>query len=405
MTTRNDIDSFKGHRLWTVAKIVIDASEAAKPRNSDDRNTLARAIAVATFVASFRSVDVFLFGTGRLQEAEFITGQLDAILSQINGWNQEAGMIPQTISQIDANANQVMIYVGSYHWPAARTGRATTAIAEAADSYRNASEGALSAIEEQIATASGRLNELQESAKALQTASEERAAEAMAAVSDIMAAKEDQAASTAASLQIELQSVKNAAEAQRDELLAEGERYLASLRDNYETGNDLVKQVADQSVGGGYLQFADTEMTAHGNWNKMGIAAVVAAFVYLVLTFWLFPPSDAVGAVLKLGISLSVVAFSAYAFREAGKRQRQSVEARYRALDTIALDPFSKGLDDTQRQALRYLLGERLFGSSIESAGASSRGRQVNNSVSLSIDAGTAKAVSEIITAARGIQN
>jgi hypothetical protein len=402
MTTRDDVEGFKTHRLWQLAEDVVSAAENATPRNSEDRNTLARSVAIAKYVLSFRPIEPYLFPTSRVSQQDAIAGQLDAILSQINGWNQDAGMLPQTVNQIDANADQVLAYLTSFGWPEGRTGRGAAAFAESADAYREGSEGALRAVEEAIAAATIRLESLQSAATALEAESQNRAQEAAAALAEIEATRAALAENAAESLRSELGTVRAAASDQRAELASEAETYVSSLRANYDTGNELVKKIADQSVGGGYLQFAQDEMKAYRNWNIVGVVAVAVAFIYLVIAFWFQTPKDLEAAILKLGITLSLVAFSAYALREAGKRQRQSVEARYRSLDTIALAPFSSDLDESQQRALRYLLGERLFGSSIESAVPGRRSRQVNNSVSLSIDAGAAKALTDVLAALRG---
>jgi hypothetical protein len=104
------------------------------------------------------------------------------------------------------------------------------------------------------------------------------------------------------------------------------------------------------------------------------------------------------GAVLRVGISLTIVALSAYAFREAGKRQRQSVEARYRALDVLALPPFSNGLSEEQGERLRYLMGERLFGSHVE---ASSTTRKSGDAANVSVDPSTIRALTDAYRAAK----
>ncbi|KQV08155.1 hypothetical protein [Leifsonia sp. Root112D2] len=380
MTTREEIDAFKQHRLWALTAQTIRGLGDAKGRSSTDRETIARTLAITKYVNGCRSIEAYLFPADREAQANNIAGQVDVIASQLAGWDQDAAMLPPTVASLDSASDQILAYITQYTWPTV-LGRSANVrvLAEIAESYREAAEQSLQAVEDGAATVQGRFTEIEAEASALIAEAETRGKEAAASLASIAETQAAQAENAQGQLQQVLKKVQGAAEGaqtdiravaenDREHMKAEAENLLAGLRENHETGNELVRKVADQSVGGGYLEFAKSEKMASTRWNVIGIVAVVAAFIYLALVFWSQQATTVESSILKLGISLSVVGFSAYAFREGGKRQRQSLEARYRALDVLAMPPFSKDLTEEQQQRLRFIMGERLFASSAERA-------------------------------------
>ena len=403
MTTKQEYEAFRGHRLWVLADLTAKMASEVSGRSADDRHTLARVIAVAKYIKSYRPVEPYLFMANRLNEAEAISTFLDQINGQLSGWDSSAAMLPATAKVVDQYCDQALTHIADSKWPSARKGREADAFAEAADAYRVAADSSLSGIEKDIIDASNRLEQLEAKARDLAAESETREAEATVALATIAEVQAAQATNAQASLQIELKRINDAAEAQRKELLAASEVLLASLRQNEEAGNDLVKMVADQTTGGGYLQFANKEKRAHTTWNCIGGAAGLVAFVYLAL-FVGERTLTVDASILKVGVSLTLVALSVYAFREAGKRQKQSVEARYRALDVIAMPPFTQGLPVPEQLELRMLMGSRLFGATAEPA-PTGKSRLNSRSVSVSLDENAVKAITEIVRAAGVAQN
>lgn len=403
MTTRQEVEAFKQHRLWGSIDGISRVVEESAGRSQTDRETLARVLAVAKYVKSYRAVEAYLFpGSNRIGILDALAAMFDTIDSQLAGWDRDGAMLATTVGALDTYCDQILQQVAASAWPTARKGRSADAFAEAADAYRVQADASLEGIEAEVVSVNDRLTELLATADQIEVASRQREIEATAAVALISETQEAQTENAQESLQQELKRVTEAAQAQRDELGVEAQRFLAGLRDNYDTGNDLVKLIADQSVGGEYLRFAETEKRAYRLWNILGVIAGLVAFVYLAIVFWVDKPSLE-GSILKLGISLSVLGLSAYAFREAGKRQRQSIEARYRALDVIAMPPFSKGLSKPQREQLTYLMGERLFGRSVESAASKRKSDDKVNAFNFSVDAATIKTVADTIQSLKNL--
>lgn len=409
MTSREQLDEFRRHNLWGAADVLIDFARTARAKSEDDRATLTRVASIASWVKGFRSTEAALFPSNRLDYAQRLWTVFNNLFSQLSGWNQEAAMLPPTVMSVDNLCDEAINLLSESRWPVIRKGRGARDLTEVVDNYVAISEASLLALDTRlekvgadltniIAAAGGARDLAQDAAKSAKESSDniEKArlafnADAAQKLSQLLSRLHNESVARQADLERETLE-------QRDELLADAERLVEGLRANHETGNELVKQVADQSVGGGYLQLASKEQRAYRLWNGIGIAAVVVAFAYLAIVFWVQAPRDVEGAILKLGISLTLVLFSAYAFREAGKRLRQSIDARYRALDVIALPPFSNDLDDAQRQALRYTMGERLFASAGEAQSPQRRASK-ESSYNLTMDPTLAKTVLEVVRA------
>lgn len=144
---------------------------------------------------------------------------------------------------------------------------------------------------------------------------------------------------------------------------AVGER-LAQLEADAARGQELVKLIGDQAIGGGYDNFARAELQAYRFWSAVGVIISLGAAIYLFLALFVFEHINTLalaGVITRVALSLPVLAVAGYGFQQAGRRQRQSLEARYRALDVLAVEPFTKDMSDEQQTELRLLLGQRLF--------------------------------------------
>ena len=298
MTTREEIDAFKQHRLWDLSTQVIRDLGDANGRSSTDRETIARTLAVVKYVNGCRSIEPYLFPASREAQANNIAAQVDTIVSQLAGWDRDAAMLPPTVASLDSTTDQILAYMSQYAWPTVLGRRANVKVfAEIADSYRETAEQSLKAVEGDAATAQVRLTEIEAKASDLVVEAETRgkeAAESLATIAETQAALAENAQEQLQQVLKKVQDaaqetqadIRDAAQEDRERMEAEAAGLLSGLRENHETGNELVRKVADQSVGGGYLECAESEKKASTGWNWIGIAAVFAAFIYLAVVFW-----------------------------------------------------------------------------------------------------------------------
>ena len=402
MTTPEEVAAFKQHRIWAKADTLASAAAAATPRSPTDKETIARVIAVAKYVKAFRAVEPYLFSTAREAQAETLASYLDTAEGQVAGWDQSAAMLPPTMAAIDSSIDSVLSSLFAYQWPPLRRGREDI-LTQAADAYRAATDQSLATVDIEVEAAKAELAAVKAEADVLKADSEARAAEAIAAVATIKEVEAAQSENATNSLQIELKKVNDAALAQREELETQAADIIKTLEHARDSGNKLLANVADQTTAGAYLDFANKELRAYRLWNGLGAGSVALAFLFLVAVFAgqtldLWNETDGTeNVVLKVGITVSLAGFSAYAFREAGKRMRQSIEARYRNLDVVALPSFAKDLEKEKQAELRYLMGVRLFGSTVESASGKSKQQDKTNTFNLSVEPETVRALGEAV--------
>jgi len=361
MTTSQELEEFTNHELWQRISETTADINATRPRDTIDRQTRARALSVLGYLSEYKSMPTSLFRSDRSVTASILVASVETIRSQFAGWDQAAAMVQPTVNQIDISCDEILATVSSSAWPSLQKESRARAIRESADTFRIAAESSLEALEGQVAAAQTALRtvETQLSAITAQAAlREQEAADAQVRLESTIAEATVEAKRNS---DLAISEINEKAVLQRTQATADSERLLKQLRLDSANGEKLVAMVGDQAVGGGYAQFARREMTAYWFLNGFGLLVAVVTFVLLQDAVKEFKEADPLLSVLKATISLTGIGLATYAFREAGKRHRQSVAARYRALDLLALRPFTTEMEESQRDSLRYILGERLF--------------------------------------------
>lgn len=396
MTSAADLDAFTHHALWEEITKTRGRLHESAPRNEQDRHTLARALATVNYLAAYKPLDPHLFPTTRSSAATELLNSVRAIGAQVAGWDQKAGMLGPTIAEIDRACDSIMGALRNHAWPSLQKESRALAIRQAAEAYELAAEKSLEALQassEQTRTELAAL--LTEARTAREEAGTARAlAESAAERFEGALQTQDQASRDAlANLLRELQT-----EAQRRQADAEAEaaKLLESLGQYAERGSKLVRMVGDQAVAEGYYNFARKEAWAYRVWNVAGFLIAGAAVLYLAVAFRDLSTLTVQAVLVRTAISLPAVAAAAYAFQQASRRHRQSVEARYRALDLLALPPFSNDMSPGQQEKLRVALGERLF-----AAPLANHPKADGNPQDQRIDLDALKAIAEVLKTLR----
>lgn len=375
MTSQADVEAFKQHTLWQRATETLDNYRLSRPKTPDDRATVERVVSSLEYLLAFRSLPVSLFPSDRLSAAINFESWVSAISNQHAAWDQSAAMPAAMIAELDTQCDSILRNLNGGNWPQLQKESRARVFQEAADAYRNVSERSLEGLQSSIATIETDVQGISAEVTELRTTAVSIADGANSALQEIETTRLALAENAGESLQIELKRVNDAAAVQRkdhDEALTKhlgqssvrADAAIDGLEADAARGRDLVQMVGDQSQAGGYLRFADREKQGYRIWIAVGTFIVIATLVYLAIEFRELAqdadPSIAV-TILKTALSLTALAFSGFCFREAGKRQRQSLEARYRALDLLALRPFTYGMDPQEANLLVGMMGERLF--------------------------------------------
>ncbi|WP_341957495.1 hypothetical protein [Microbacterium sp. LWH13-1.2] len=414
MTSPEDIDAFKRHPLWDAVDDVKNELRRTRPLSDIDRATTARAKNVMQYLSAFGNVSPDLFPSQRLNQAAMFHNLVQALESQVQGWDQSGAMAPNTVTQIDALCDQILGELSRGFWPALPNPSRSVQVIDAARNYVETAESSLQALQADAELAHSEAQAALQASSAATQMAQSIAAEAQSTIDRFVSEQtvitdEWNATHSDTLRKIEIdagkqrEQVSSLAQSQRDELEARAEKSITSLAKDAELGQQLVQRVGDQARAGGYDKFARRERFAYRLWIAAGSLAVIATLAYLGLELReiarLNEAPDLTVTLLKTGLSVTAIAFSGFCFREAGKRQRNAIEANYRALDLLALEPFTEGMSETEATAFRRMLGERIFASSPEPQGRRSDEKVTTFRIDLAdikTVADTAKAVKDL---------
>lgn len=374
MTEPQDVEAFRRHSLWGEVDTVKAELEAAQGRLPVDRHTLARAVATLAYLGEYRSLSPYLFSSARDDQQDYVERYVLQLRDQFRAWDQGSRMTASTVSQMDANCDAIMSSIAEDYWPALRKESRAAAIAGAADAFRVTADASLLALQQDVQDAQEDLVDVRTAVSELQVEADARTEEAKTSAQLFEHALQAQDTSAKQALAARMAKFDSDADAARavDDALAQ--EHLNALEDARSKAAELLAFVTDGTVAGGYSNFSKEEKRAYRYWNGAGIAVTLIVVGYL---FWEFRDlASLTSEVLWVRTLLSVPALgvSAYCFQQASKRHRQFIDARYRALDLVALPPFSDSMQPDEQSRLRMVLGERLFAREEEGAGSRKEG-------------------------------
>jgi hypothetical protein len=365
VTTPDDVQAIRQHKLWPAAEGLRNNVQRAKGRTATDRHTLARVEAALTYLLGYKSLDAHLYPSGPYSSNVFqnLQGVVAQIASQVEGWDRGAAMSSSTVNQLDQQADRLLDALANAPWPSLQKESRAQVVIEAAGAFQRATESSVEMLLHEIERGQDEMRVVRSSLGDLETEAMERGEQAKVAIEAIEHARQKNVAEAKASVNEALKLEAMQAHELRATYEKQAQDHLDSLAKNAERGQELVNLVGDQAVGEGYARFADNEMMAHRWWNVVGVVAGVAVVVYLGWEFRQLNEVTLQTAIVRVALSVPGLGIAAYAFQQASRRHKQSVEARYRALDLLALGPFTNEMHVDQQTLLRVALGQRLFAS------------------------------------------
>jgi hypothetical protein len=366
VTSDQDISAYRQHPVWASRLKLADQVGASAPRNSTDRETLARVSAILDVAKLYESANARLLPTTRLNTLNNMNTFFAQMSGQLDGWNREAGMAQATVNSIDQLCDQILAALSGF--PQIVRLRTPT-VSDADRAFQVAAEASLQVLEGDVVKVHEALRVARDEVQAVLTeakSAREATDEAKVELETTLTTADERAD---AQLEKRLGFISERADAALQSAEQRSKELLTGLRERDKKATELLAHVADASVAGGYNDFADKELKAYRIWNAIGAGAATFAALYLVLHFWDLGHLSVQVTVFRAAISLPVLGFAAYAFQQAALRHRQSVEAKYRALDLVALPAFTDTMNEEQKSQLRMVLGERLFARSVEAEG------------------------------------
>lgn len=146
--------------------------------------------------------------------------------------------------------------------------------------------------------------------------------------------------------------------------LTAAEEHVEKIRDYEKQVEKLVNAVGLTGTATEYGTYANQQQRAANSWRWIASAAFAASFVALVITLIVEPVTRDTPwqfVAIRLGISVALLAFGAYAARESTQHRREERSAKDKQLDLAALDPFIVTLDEDERKRIKADAAKRLF--------------------------------------------
>lgn len=137
---------------------------------------------------------------------------------------------------------------------------------------------------------------------------------------------------------------------------------------------ELYELVAGDSVGAGYLKNAGEEQSQANKWRWISIAFILCTTGWLFYAYNHQPGIGDTGNIiwskLLTIVSLTGVLLfgAAYSSQQSNRHRANEKRTRWFALQVKAIDPFINSLEQEDRNKLKVLLSEKLFGNLDEAA-------------------------------------
>lgn len=366
MTTRDDIDSIRQHPVWPAIQKLRDSVKAGSPIGPTDRETFARVEAILAYAAGYRAFTPQLFPSTYQNDFNAIHRDLRYLSDLLSSKLADQPLPQNLISQIDSYLDNILRALSEF--PSLQKESRARVISEAGDAFRLSTEASVLALEEHIRRLEEQITEGRESVNALVVKAGQAKTEVDEAHESLVDSLTEADARSQRELAQRLEAFDNSARDFRTSAEQDASNILEHLREQERTAQTLLEHVADASVAGGYQKYAKKEEVAYRVWNGLGLSIAAVVAIYLAVKFWDLETLTIQESILRAALSLPGLALAAYCLRQATVRQRQAVEAKYRELDLLAVNPFTDKMNDAQRSQLRMLLGERIFGQPVQSS-------------------------------------
>jgi hypothetical protein len=360
MTTRDEIQHIRHHPIWELISRVRDSVKGSKPVGTTDRETLARVEAVLSYAAGYRSSTPYLLPSSWSGAFSSIESSLTYLEEMVAPARLNEPLSQNTVRNIDIYLDQILENLGSF--PSLQKESRAKAIADTADAYRTASDAAIAALEDKVAELQEEISAGRQTVNELVHTARRATDETEATRREFESTLEEADSKAREALDSRLSELVSTAKSYQGQARKASEEVVAALREKEAEAKTLLEHVADASVAGGYQKYAKKEVIAFRFWNALGLGIAGVVAVYLAVRFWNIESLTVQESILRAVVSLPALALAAYCLRQASVRQKQSVEAKYRELDLLALPPFTEKMDAEQKSQLRMLLGERIFG-------------------------------------------
>lgn len=148
------------------------------------------------------------------------------------------------------------------------------------------------------------------------------------------------------------------------EIKDESVEYIDTIKENKEHVDELVGLISRTGMAGGYEQVANEEQKKTKWWRTLSVLSMIGIVIGAGYTFYLSIDKDIdTGSFLsKALVSFACAILAAYAAREGEKHRRLEQHYRKLQLELSSIDPYLASLPEEQRNEMKALIANRLFG-------------------------------------------
>lgn len=362
-------DEYTSNPLWQAIDDADLAARAKEALDPSDADRLRRVQALASFARSQKAQSAFLLPTGWRDYAASLAEHFTELTRQVNGWDAAGAMVPMSVAQIEASCDAILT-LSAATWPPLSGGPASKQVLQIAKDF----ESSVSDEATRLRSGYGELTKLLEATEGqvdtLTTTVSAYEANLVAMATDAQATVK--AATIAATT--EVASVVAEGQSQyavsATELSDRTSVILADLELKAVQAKRLITLIGGAGISDGYTKYADRQQRAAFGWNLAAVLLGVGAVFWIGAIFWEVtknPSMEPTNVVLKTAVSVTALTVAGFMSRLGKHHRDQAVKARFRALDMIALGPFTEDLTERQRQGLKYVVGLSAFGPEFES--------------------------------------
>jgi len=155
-----------------------------------------------------------------------------------------------------------------------------------------------------------------------------------------------------------------------DELIGKIEHILKDSQSKHQTIKRLYQLVRNDSVAGGYQQYATQEQRSADRWRLTSLAFIVTTVGWLLAAIFTHLTIDEGGEVLFSAVALTasltgvLLLGAGYSARQSNRHRSNEISTKRFALEVNAIDPFINSLDENTQNDLKRQFSEKLFGNS-----------------------------------------
>jgi hypothetical protein len=258
-----------------------------------------------------------------------------------------------TVSQLDASGDAALTYLRE--WPPAIfvTTRARQ-IADVAAEYETAADASLRDLQASVDRIIKNVDQYDDAAITFKRQVETLTADSVTLVTGTQTSLDQAIADGKAKFDVKVEELEDSTEATVKELEARATR-----------AKELLAMIGGEGIGDGYNKYADAQQRSAFIWSVLAVILGVGAVAWIGAVLWEVKDDshpDPATLILKAAVTVTAITVAGYMTRLAAHHRSQAVRAKFRALDMLALGPFSENLSDTDKQTLMMEVGRSSFG-------------------------------------------